>query len=482
MASIAGLAKRAGWNIVDQALSALGNMLLMVVVARSVDADAFGAFAIGFLVYGVSVAVGKAVVGQPLTILHSADSPRDFRSAVAKGLGVTIWLGIAFGLLCALVALLLSGSLRYVLLAVAVCLPLLMVQDNQRMAFFAKGRSDHATLIDFVKVVAQFGLLFALLAAGVEEVGLLTLSWGVAAVISSLVGMWLLGCAPQLRGCWAWVARQRKLTKYLLAEYSLGLGAAQLGSMLVPVLGTARDAGAIRGGQTLLGPLNVLWTAALAFAVPEISRRRRMSPQMRIKAMALVSGAMTFTAVCYVTLLWLLPDAIGVELFGDTWAGAQTVLVALGINSIASALGSGPGAMMLGMGLAKKTYRLNLVKAPILLGLLVPGTMLYGATGAAWAMAISEAVLLPFWTYTAVAGARGRYNHEIEHLNQDAPVVDAVDRDGAQPNLAEPNLAEPGLARPEGAEPDPADGPAGDAADPSGGSVRDGDGPPRGIR
>lgn len=426
VASFVGLAKRAGWNVVDQGLSALGNMLLMIVVARTVDADAFGAFSVGFLIYGIAVAIGKAVVGQPLQILHSADSLSDFRVAVAKGQGVTIWLGAIFGLLCALFGVLLSGALAEALLAVAVCLPLLMAQDVLRMAFFAQGRADHATLIDFVKVVAQFALLFALIWAGVHNVGLLTLSWGVAAVISAVTGMYVLRCRPQLRGAWAWVGRQRQLTKYLLAEYTLGLGAAQFGSMLVPVLGTTRDAGAVRAGQTLLGPLNVLWTAALAFAVPEISRRPRMGPRRRIQAMSAVSGAMTLISLTYVTVLLLLPDAAGVQLFGDSWTGAQSVLVALGINAVASALGSGPGAMMLGMGLAKKTYRLNLVKAPILLGLLIPGTLMFGAPGAAWAMAISESVILPFWTYTAVQGARGRYNHEIEHLQTDEGV--AADR------------------------------------------------------
>ncbi len=422
MASLAGLAKRAGWNFADQALSALANMLLMVVVARAVDADAFGAFAVGFLVYGIAVAVAKAVVGQPFAILHSADSLADFRVAVAKGQGVTIWLGAAFGILCAGVgALLLPGAMGAVLLAVAVCLPLLMAQDALRMAFFAQGRADHATVIDLVRAALQFALLFGLLALGVDDVGVLTLSWGLAAAVSAACGMRLLRSVPQLRGAWAWVAHQGKLTKYLLAEYSLGLGAAQLGSMLVPVVGTTRDAGAIRGGQTLLGPLNVLWTAGLAFAVPEISRRQSMSVRRRLQAMGAISGGMTVIAVVYVAVLLLLPDAVGVQLFGDSWAGAQSVLVPLGVNSVASALGAGPGAMMLGMGLARKTFRLNLVKAPILLGLLVPGTMLYGATGAAWAMAISETVLLPFWTYVAVQGARGRYAQDIEHLRPKDP-------------------------------------------------------------
>lgn len=416
MASFAGLAKRAGWNLVDQALSALGNMLLMVAVARVVSRDDFGAFAIGFLVYGVAVAIGRAVVGQPLQILHSSDALPVFREAVSRGQGVTIQLGLGAGTLSAVVGWGVGGAVGDVLLAVALCLPLLMAQDALRMAFFAHGRADQAALIDVVKVVVQFAGLFGLLGLGVTGVGWLTLSWGVAAVLSALVGMLVLGSWPQLRGSWAWVGRQRNLTKYLLAEYTLGLGAAQLGGMLVPVLGTPRDAGAIRGSETLLGPLNVLWTASLAFAVPEISRRRHLVARQRIQVMAAISGVMTAVACTYVALLLVLPQAVGQELFGDSWTGAQSVLVPMGLNSIASALGSGPGALMVGMGLAKKTFALNLVKAPILLGVLVPGTILYGATGAAWAMAISEAVILPFWAYTALRGAQGHYDHHIEHL------------------------------------------------------------------
>ena len=430
MASFTGLAKRAGWNLVDQALSALGNMLLMVVVARDVSRDDFGAFAIGFLVYGVAVAIGRAVVGQPLQILHSSDAPEQFRVAVARGQGVTVQLGLAIGILCALIGWGIGDAVGGVLLAVAVCLPLLMVQDVLRMAFFANGRADQAALIDVVKVVTQFAGLFGLIGVGITGVGWLTLSWGVAAAISAVVGMVLLRARPVLKGSWAWVRRQRKLTKYLLAEYTLGLGAAQLGGMLVPVLGTPRDAGAIRGSETLLGPLNVLWTASLAFAVPEISRRRRLLARQRVQVMAAISGAMTVVACTYVVVLLVLPDAVGQALFGDSWAGAQSVLLPMGLNSIASAMASGPGAMMIGMGLAKKTFRLNLAKAPILLGLLVPGTLMYGAPGAAWAMAISEAVLLPFWTYTAWRGAHGHYDHHIEHLQPTTGPQQVVDAHG----------------------------------------------------
>ncbi|WP_226345904.1 hypothetical protein [Agilicoccus flavus] len=418
MASLTGLARRAGWNIVDQALSALGNMLLMVVVARSVDAVAFGAFAVGFLVYSISVAVGRSFVGQPLQIRHSDETPEAFRESTRDAQATTVALGVAGGVISAGVGAALGGGLGGTLIAVAACLPFLMLQDTLRMAFITNKTPQYAAVIDAVKVVAQFALLYVFLSAGWNEVGLLTLSWGIAAILSAGAGMVLLKALPRFTGIGRWWRRQRDLSTFLLAEYTLGLGAAQLGSLLVPILGTQRDAGAIRGGETLLGPLNVLGTALLGFAVPEVSRSKGAAPGHRIKAMLAMSGGMALVAVTYSTVLILLPDEIGVELFGDSWAGAQSVLLPMGLNAVASALALGPGAMLIGMGLARKTFRLNLVKAPILLGVLVPATLEAGAVGAAWAIFLSEAVMLPFWAVTAWRAAHGRYRHLV--ADQDA--------------------------------------------------------------
>lgn len=441
MVSVAGLVKRIGWNIADQGLSALANMALMVVVARAVDGAAFGAFAVGFLVYGIAVAVSKSITGQPLQIRHSNDSPEQFARAVGAGQGASFWFGLVSGLVCLAVGLLLGGDIGHALAAVGVCLPGLVVQDNYRMAFFANGHPEHATLIDFVKTVAQFAFLGLLLAFGLHDVGLLTLSWGLAATLSAVVAGVLLKARPRPGQARRWLRDQGSLTKYLLAEYSLGLGAAQLGALLVPVLGTTRDAGAIRGAQTLLGPLNVLGTAAFAFAVPEVSRRSEMGARHRVLMMAGLSGAMGLAALVYVVVVLVLPDSVGVVLFGDSWAGAQSVLLPMSLNALLAALGTGPGAMMLGMGLARKTFTFNLAKAPLLLGLLVPGTLLWGAQGAAWAMAITELVMLPFWVLLAARAVRGRYDHLIAAL---LPTPAAVDP-GVEPvePAAESNAAGP---------------------------------------
>ena len=67
----ARLLRNASWNLVDQALSALSNIVLSVAVARSVTAAGFGAFSVAFVIFGVLIAVTKSLVGQPLQMRFS---------------------------------------------------------------------------------------------------------------------------------------------------------------------------------------------------------------------------------------------------------------------------------------------------------------------------------------------------------------------------------------------------------------------------
>ena len=54
---ISDLADRFGWGFADQAVSSLSNFLLGFLVARSVDAAAFGAFSVAYATYLVTVGI-----------------------------------------------------------------------------------------------------------------------------------------------------------------------------------------------------------------------------------------------------------------------------------------------------------------------------------------------------------------------------------------------------------------------------------------
>lgn len=102
----------------------------------------------------------------------------------------------------------------------------------------------------------------------------------------------------------------------------------------------------------------------------------------------------------------VLPDNIGVYLFEDTWNGAQTVLVPMCVLYLAIAIGVGPGVTLCGMGRAKTTFGLNLLQAPLLLVTLSIKIWQAHAVGVAWAIALTEALVLPFLIVKAVRAMR----------------------------------------------------------------------------
>lgn len=389
-------AVRVSWTVVDQGLSAGSNFLLAVLVARAMDAEAFGAFSVAFLVYSIAVAVNRALIGQPLQITFAAEGPRQFRGAVRRALGATILLGLTIGVFAAAFGWLIAGPAGQALVALAVVLPGLMVQDICRMAFFAGARPARATAIDALWTAV---MLAGLLLAPTSDAGvwLPITVWGGSGLLSALYGLVLLDSVPRFNGCVQWAVAQRRLTGYLLAEYALSQGLAQWGILMVGVWGTAAGVGALRAAQVLLGPMNILGAAAFMFAVPEVARRVGMSPAAKGQFALTVSAALGGVAVIYSTALLLLPNGVGEQLLGDTWTGARSVLVPTCLLTVAAAAAAGPVATLYGMGRARTTLAVNLIRAPMLVIGLMVAIPIWDASGAAWVLALVEVVLLPVW-------------------------------------------------------------------------------------
>lgn len=394
---VGAISRRAGWNVVDQILSALSNVLLSLLVARTVDAHAFGAFSIAFLVFSLVLAVNRAAVGQPLQITFAAAAPAEFRNAARLALGAATMGGTATGLVAVVTGVLLGGDPGHALIALGVCLPGLLLQDTARMVFFSQGRAKLAALNDGCWAVLAFGALAVALILSVHNVWLPILIWGGSAAIAAMIAMAQLRLLPALRGAFGWAVGQGHLTGYLLAEYVLGQGLAQVGILLVGILGSAEGVGALRAAQVLLGPLGIIGTAAFMFAIPEMARRPDMRARDRMVFCVVISAAMGFATVLFAPVLLLLPDHVGQQILGDTWVGAQSVLLPMCVLSLSAALATGPAATLYGLGQARTTFGVNIIKAPLLLVLMLGGIAWFGAVGAAWAIALTETVLLPLW-------------------------------------------------------------------------------------
>lgn len=388
--------RRAGWNVADQALSALTNVVLSFIVARNVDADGFGAFSVAFLVFSLLIGAERSLVGGPLSMRHSHEDRALQHLTVRPALGTSLAMALVVSLGSLVAGLAIGGVLGPTLIALAAVLPFLILQDTARMAFFAWARPRDATINDAAWAVVQFGLVAVVVAADRATPATMVLCWGAGAAVASVVGMVQLRGWPTICGVGDWIRRHRDLMGFLMLEYLVGVGAFQGGLLLIGGALGVSDIGALRAAQVLIGPIGILSTAAMSFGVPEVARRTCL-PGATMRIAAAASGVLVAVTALYSAVILLIPDSLGEALLGDTWTGASAVLLPVALGSVVAGGKLGPAIFTYGLGLARKTIRLVSLLAVLAVVFMAIGAQLAQATGLAWGLALAQAVVMPWW-------------------------------------------------------------------------------------
>jgi O-antigen/teichoic acid export membrane protein len=415
------LAGRAGWNLADQMVSSATNLVLSVMVARALSVDDFGAFAVAFTVYSFLIAGGRAMVSRPLTVRYTAGGPERFHRAAQAATGATVVLGAAAGAVVAAVGLFLDGALGTSLVCIGLLMPGLLLQDMWRMVFIAQGRPRSAFVNDLLWGIVQLAVVYALIVADRESAATLLFAWGGAALLVAGYGVLQFRGRPLVRASFGWLRKQSDLLVYYFASFITVMGANQITLLLIAGLGSPADVGALRAAQVVLGPLNLLGYALLAFAIPEISRRRPTGPRA-IRAAVALSAILFAGNVALGAVLVTLPDEIGEALLGDTWASAQSVLPASLLGLLAIALVFGANALLTGLGFAKETFLINSLLAPAFLVLGLGGLHLGGAQGAALGLSLAQLVVVPpMWWRVVVLMRRQAGDRTGDELSEARP-------------------------------------------------------------
>ncbi|MBL8931961.1 MAG: hypothetical protein JNL54_17905 [Kineosporiaceae bacterium] len=401
----ARLARRASWNITDQVITALTNTLLFVVLARSVGLAQLDAFTNAFYVFTLVIGVGRALVGQVLSVRFSDVHGSAWRTGLTQAFGFIVGLTVTISVVVAAV----GGALWLVLdrpgpgralLALAAVLPALIMQDACRMAFFAQSLARNAAANDALWALIQFGAIAALIRLGHADAAWLILAWGGGAAFCVVIALSQLRVVPDPRAAVAWGRRTWDLSRFFLTENLLTSGAFTGGFLLVGVLVGEGAVSAIRGAQVLVGPLETLSSAMFTFALPELSRRAWLGARTRWTIATGASAAMVAIALTYTAGLWLMPDEVGRMIFRDNWDGPASVLLPVALGSVAARACLGPAVTIYAMGLARRTFRLMLVEAPLVLSLMLGGAVIDGVAGAAWGLMINQSLLVPLWFLT----------------------------------------------------------------------------------
>jgi O-antigen/teichoic acid export membrane protein len=393
------LGSRIGWNILDQALSSLTNAALSILVARAVTENAFGAFALCFTIYSVLVGVSRGLVSEPLTVRYGDASPKRFDAVRRSAAGSAVAAGFAAGLVLFAFAQTQSEALREPLVALALCTPGLLLQDAIRFSFITEGKPRRAAANDFVWAVLQFAAVAWLLYVDTASAGPFVLAWGGAAVGAALYGLVQTRALPAFGSALRWVRDQSHLSRFFVAEYLTVLGAVQVAFLIVGAIAGVRAVGSLRGAAVVLGPLNILTFGAFAFSVPELVRRRGLPLKRHAELAGLLSGTLVFAVAAWSAVMLLLPTSVGVELLGDTWQGARSVLAPMAVLMAGVAACLGPLSTLRAFGAARESFLVGLLVASLLLVLGTLGVVVDDAHGAAVGFAVAQWTAVPvIWT------------------------------------------------------------------------------------
>lgn len=314
-----------GWSLGSQALSSGRSIGFALVCAVLLEADQFGLVAI---VMGTAIAANgllRAAALHPIALLDDAPEGDVLSGAVRYQAILASALG-AIGVMVAVLA-----QAPGALIVGAACFPLVAVHDAVRIAALNLGRGALAAVVDGVWVVG-LGLAVAGIAALGDDRSTVALivSWGVTAGVSGaalLVIDRIRRRAPAPVAVSVYADTHGRLGRRLAVQLFLETIPTRMLPLLVAALIAVREAGSLRGAESLLGGATIIWSAISLSVLRQARVRARNGDDRAVLGFVARTMALPVVAVLLNAGAALaLTDSLGERLLGDTWAGSIDLL------------------------------------------------------------------------------------------------------------------------------------------------------------
>lgn len=415
---------QAPWGLFDQTVSAATNVGLSIAVARTVSPDAFGAFALVYLLYMLALGLQRTSGGAVLSMTYAASPSAELRRAEAQVTGYALRLGVLVAVTAVAAALLLGGQLRAPLLALACGLPLLLLQDAWRSVFICRGELRAALVNDVVWAGALCIFVGAVLVTvDHPPVWLFVAAWAGGSAVAALSGRWQAEVVPDLRLGGQWMSVHRVVARPLLAGEVLTQVPPHLTYVLMPLVSDLSQLGVLRATYLFFGPLGIVYHSLADLALPHAVR---MADPQQVRRLATgLSAVMAAVAVAWGACVVLLPDHVGQLVIGEAWVASDTTRLLLAVSLVAEGVLVGPRAALSAWRQVSRLLVVRVIAAPLVLagGLWLASR--WGAAGAAGGFALGYWVAAVAAWWFALRGAREAMTH-VSSEERQAP--EGVDR------------------------------------------------------
>lgn len=398
-------AGRLSWGLADQAVSSLTNFAVGIYVARSLGATAFGVFTLAWVTYGVLLNLSRGLATDPLVVRFSGVAVASWRAAVSRSSGAALLIGTVTGAVSLLAGLVLGGSVGAGFVALGLVLPVLLLQDSWRFAFFAAGRGGKAFSNDIVWGVALIPSL--IVAARYESVFAFVLAWGLSGAVAAAFGCVQTRILPRPGALRGWLRHHRDLGSRYMVENVSNSGASQLRMYGLGAIAGLADVGAVRGAELLLGPFLAVLMGLSLVAVPEAARLLQRAPRRLPHFCLLLGGGQAAAALLWgMALLFLLPDGVGRYVLGPVWEPASALVLPVTLSVMGASFATGAAAGLRALGAARRSLRAQLFASAGYLGGGLAGAAVAGALGTSWGSALAMWFGAAVWWLQLRAGMR----------------------------------------------------------------------------
>jgi O-antigen/teichoic acid export membrane protein len=417
--------RRAVTTLVDQSFASVSNFGLGVAIARTAGVAGLGGFAVAYAGWQVLAAMHRSLITDPMAIegdLHDARNSQ----RIQRGFAAEVLLGFVATAIFVLIGtiLFLTGQAHFgiAVLALALWLPSLVVQDYWRWVGFMSRRPGRAlandTVFNLVQGGAFVGVFVVHLHSSAALIALIA-AWGLGGTAGALYGLWQYGVLPSFTGGLLLLRARWPMSKWIASQSLTTWGASQAYILVAAAILGPVGIGGLKAAQTLVsGPSGVLIQAGGSIGLPEASRayaERGWSGLIRVSRFVTGAGVVSFGAVAVIVAVWG-RDLLS-AIYGREFAHVEFAAILFAISYVVSGSVLGPILILKATRNTRWLFQISFLMLIVSLAGTAALSLVIGIDGAAGANIAAQMV-------TAV-GCR-YYQHRIRgSLRQGNPPVAA---------------------------------------------------------
>ncbi len=400
--------RRALLSVLSQGANSVGNVVLTLFVAQSASQVGYGAWSVGYTVYLVALTMLRSLAGTPLLLTATAEG-METRNRASGALGLSVAGGVLVMILSVPFAIG-QSDLRAPLLVFGLTSAVVLAQDTLRFVFLSQGRPSLAVVLDVAWLVLQVAAFLGLRATGRDTPTTLTLCWVLAAGLPALAVAVRQRLIPTWSSTRRFVLDTRHLSARLVVDTGLAAASTQTLPLFVTITGGLAATGALRGGLTLFGGINIVISGLVPVATLE-ARKRATRGVSATRFVVSWSVAVAALSAVYGLAILSIPEELGRHLLGATWVSAEALVVPLIIQSLLRGPYTGVPVVLRADHAMKSLVKLRLLTTVPTVVIPVAGAAWAGAPGAGWGL-VASAVLVNAQSFQALRrhrkGANGQ--------------------------------------------------------------------------